>query len=108
MYRHSTTLDSDFYRLSADDGPVWWLRGDPQCEPAWHPIEPEGAVRDDRRRFELYREERLVRASAAVHTTHHKDLQFIRVQRVMRVSGLWDKLAIGVPSLYRRWSLKGA
>jgi hypothetical protein len=28
---------------------------------------------------------------------------------VMRVSaGLWDKLAFGVPSLYRRWSLKGA
>jgi hypothetical protein len=108
MHRHSTTVDSDFYRLSADDGPVWWLRGDPRCEPAWHPIEPEGAVRDDRRRFELYRKERRVGASATAHTTH-TDLHFVRVQRVMRVSaGLWDKLAFGVPSLYRRWSLKGA
>ncbi len=37
--------NSDFYRLSADDGPVWWLRGDPRCEPAWRPIGLSPSVR---------------------------------------------------------------
>jgi hypothetical protein len=37
--------DSDFYRLSADDGPVWWLRGDPRWEPAWRPIGLSPSIR---------------------------------------------------------------
>ena len=40
-----STANSDFYRLSADDGPVWWLRGDPRCEPAWRPIGLSPSVR---------------------------------------------------------------
>ena len=50
MHPSAMSPDSDFYRLSADDGPVWWLRGDPQCEPAWHPIEVYTRVRVDPRR----------------------------------------------------------
>jgi len=107
MHSTSTALDSDFYRLSADDGPVWWLRGDPECEPAWHPIELEGAARFDPRRFKLYRKERRASRDASANT--RRDLHFVRVQRVMRVSaGLWDKLTSSVPSLYHRRSLKRA
>ena len=86
MHRHSTTLDNDFYRLSADDGPVWWLRGDPKCEPAWRPLELKGTVRVDPRRFEPDRKERRVRSREAVHATRTY-LHFVRVPRMMmRVS----------------------
>jgi hypothetical protein len=105
MHRPSTTLDSDFYRLSADDGPVWWLRGDPQCEPPWHPIEIEGAARfdpHDPSRFKLPpKERRGSRRTAAIGT--RRDLRFVRVQQVMRVSAVFlDKLASRVPSFYHR------
>src|SRR5262245_65182630 len=100
VHRPTAMSDSDFYRLSADDGPVWWLRGDPQCEPAWHPVELDGAVRILPRRFD----NRARRAN-----TTRRELRFVRVQQVLRVSaGLWDKLALTVPSLHRRRSLTSA
>src|SRR5262245_28502623 len=45
MRRDSPPNDSDSSHVGCDDGPVWWLRGDRQCERAWHPIERVPAVR---------------------------------------------------------------
>jgi len=61
MRRQPPPLDRDCYRVSSDEGPVWWLRGDRQYERAWHPIEREPAVRIGTRLFKLYRKDGLDR-----------------------------------------------
>ena len=57
MRPDSPPNDSDSSHVGCDDGPVWWLRGDRQCERAWRPIERVPAVRAGSRIFKLYRKD---------------------------------------------------
>jgi len=74
--------DSDFYRLSADDGPVWWLRGDPQSEPAWRPIGLSPSVRVSLSRRRAHALEERTFSSSGLSPRSHVHRLFVWLMRV--------------------------
>jgi len=74
--------DSDFYRLSADDGPVWWLRGDPRSEPAWRPIGLGPSVRVPLSRRRAHALEERTFSWSALSPRSHVHRLFVWLMRV--------------------------
>jgi hypothetical protein len=93
MTSHATA-DSDFYRLSADGGPVWWLRGDPRSVPAWHPIGYPSSLRDPLSRGPDMAGKEGKRSAVAIEIHRMYAPLFVRARRLMLVTARFrDELA---------------